>query len=254
CRNAARDPDELRAPLVHRERRRHDAAPGVGNAQRLKRAQHDAVNPEAAVQRDEDTCEAVGRELGEIALGRVERMGVDATLAQCLQHGVAGQKRDFAFGRRTAEQHRDLAEAFLTIGHAGSPRTRTSGSSSAPVRACTADCTCSISCSMSAARARRSGLTMKFAWRSETRAPPIAWPLSPHDSMSRAAWSPGGLRNTLPAFGNDSGCVAMRRASSDLISARAVATSPCGKRNHAAVNGASSGEPSRFCTLRYAIA
>src|SRR6185312_3230134 len=250
CRNAARDPDELRAPLVHRERRRHDAAPGVGNAQRLERALYGAVFPEAAVQRDEDTCEAVGRELGEIALGRVERMGVDATFAQCLQHGVAGQKRDFAFGRRTAEQHRDLAEAFLTIGHAGSPRTRTSGSSSAPVRACTADCTCSIRCSMSAARARRSGLTMKFAWRSETRAPPIAWPLSPHDSMSRAAWSPGGLRNTLPALGTPSGCESMRFCSSARMRARAASASPCGKRYQAAVKIPSSAPPPARVTLR----
>jgi hypothetical protein len=43
-----------------------------------------------------------------------------------------------------------------------------------PVLACTAACTCAISASMSDARARRPALTMKFAWRSDTRAPPIA--------------------------------------------------------------------------------
>jgi len=58
------------------------------------------------------------------------------------------------------------------------------------------------------------------------------------------------LRNTLPAFGSDSGCVAMRCASSVLICARAVAMSPGGKRNQAAVNGCESRVPSAFCTLR----
>ena len=42
-RDAARQPHELGAPLVHRQRRRHHAAAGVGNAQRLERALHGAV-------------------------------------------------------------------------------------------------------------------------------------------------------------------------------------------------------------------
>ena len=74
-------------------------------------------------------------------------------------------------------------------------------------------------------------LTMKFACISETRAPPIrVAPSSPHDSMSRAAWSPGGLRNTLPAFDSPSGCVATRRASNSLECACVQpAVSPGGK-------------------------
>ena len=82
---------------------------------------------------------------------------------------------------------------------------------------------------------------MKFACFSEIRALPIAWPFSPHASMRRAACSPGGLRNTEPAFGRLSGWVAIRRASSSLIRARAFAPSPRAKRNQAAVNHSSPG-------------
>ena len=63
---------------------------------------------------------------------------------------------------------------------------------------------------MSAALAAPFGLTMKLACFSDTRAPPRAKPFSPQASIRRAAWSLGGLRNTLPALGSDSGCVAMR--------------------------------------------
>ena len=91
---------------------------------------------------------------------------------------------------------------------------------------------------------------MKFACISDTRAPPIAYPLRPQASMRRAAWSPGGLRNTLPAFGIASGCDAMRRASSSLMRARAFAASPGGNRNHAAVKTPSGGAPSARLTDR----
>ena len=67
---------------------------------------------------------------------------------------------------------------------------------------------------------------MKLACFVETCAPPTVKPLSPHDSISRAAWSPGGLRKTLPALGRLSGCVATRRSSSAFMRAIAVAPSP----------------------------
>ena len=41
-------------------------------------------------------------------------------------------------------------------------------------------------------------LRIKFAWISDTRAPPTAQPLSPQRSMSRPAESPAGLTNTQP--------------------------------------------------------
>ena len=91
---------------------------------------------------------------------------------------------------------------------------------------------------------------MKFACSSDTRAPPIAWPFRPAASISRAAWSPGGLRNTLPAFGSESGCVAMRRASSSLIRARADSASPGTNENQAAVKIPSAAAPSARRTLR----
>ena len=150
-RNAAREPDELRAPLVHRERGGHDAAAGVRNAERLERALHRAVLAEAAVQRDEHAREAVARQLEQVALGRIERMRVDAALAQRVQHGVAGQQRDLALGRRAAEQHGDLAEivrrfrAALAVARcvmALRRASRTSGSSTTPVFACTTARTC----------------------------------------------------------------------------------------------------------------
>ena len=53
------------------------------------------------------------------------------------------------------------------------------------------------------ARAALSGLTMKFACFSDTRAPPIAKPLRPAAlDQPRRMIAVGGLRNTLPAFGS----------------------------------------------------
>ncbi len=131
---------------------------------------------------------------------------------------------------------------------------RTSGSSSTPNRASTVARTWAISASMSAARARAPGLTMKFACISDTLAPPIVCPLRPAASIRRAAWSPSGLRNTLPALGSDSGCDAIRFESSSLMRARAFVASPGGKLIHTAVKMPSGGEPSAWRTLRYPIA
>jgi len=80
---------------------------------------------------------------------------------------------------------------------------------------------------------------MKLACFSDTRAPPRARPFSPQDSISRAAWSPGGLRNTLPALGNESGCEAMRFSSSSLMRARDAAPSPLRRSNQAPTNHSS---------------
>ena len=65
-RNAAREPHELGAPLVHRERRRHHAAARVGNPQGFERALHGAVFAEAPVERDERARVALA---GELAAG-----------------------------------------------------------------------------------------------------------------------------------------------------------------------------------------
>ena len=132
-RNAAREPDELRAPLVHRQRRRHHAAAGVGNLQRLQRALHGAVLAEAAVQRDEDAREAVALQVEDVALGRIERMRVHALLAQRRQDAIAGHQRHLALRGRTAQQHRDFAEFGRSLRSCRSPTMRTSCSSSTPV-------------------------------------------------------------------------------------------------------------------------
>src|SRR5438552_16742521 len=71
-RNARREPDELGAPFVHRERGSHHAASRIRDPQRLERALHGAVLAEAAMQCDEDALEAVALELGEIAHGGIE--------------------------------------------------------------------------------------------------------------------------------------------------------------------------------------
>ena len=46
--------------------------------------------------------------------------------------------------------------------------------------------------------------------RGDLRAGRCVWPLSPTDSMSRPAWSPGGFVKTLPKFGWLSGWVRLR--------------------------------------------
>src|SRR5262249_53231775 len=156
----------------------------------------------APVQRDEAAREAFALQVEEVALLRVERVRVHALRAQRLEDAVAAHQRDLALGGRTAHQHRNLAEV-----HAASPTMRPSGIRSIFVFSNPRRFTSVISHSISAAFAIPLGLTMKFACFSDTRAPPRSRPFRPQDSMRRAAWSPGGLRNTLPAFGSDSGCV-----------------------------------------------
>src|SRR5439155_2541587 len=109
-RNAAREPHELRAPLVHRERRGHDAASGVRDAERLQRALHGAVFAEAPMQRDERALKAIALQLEQIAHGGIEWIGIDPFFAQRAEHGVAREKRDLALRRWTAHQHGNFAE------------------------------------------------------------------------------------------------------------------------------------------------
>src|SRR5690606_5913513 len=120
----------------------------------------------------------------------------------------------------------------------GSPTIRTSGSSSTPNCCSTSACTIWISVSMSAAVALPV-LTMKFACFCETIAPPSVRPFNPAASISRPAWSPGGLRNTEPQLGTRNGCVAARCASRRRIAVSSASGSGA-KRNSAARNHSSS--------------
>ena len=79
-------------------------------------------------------------------------------------------------------------------------------------------------------------LTMKLECFAEIDAPPMRRPFRPQASISRAAWSPGGLRNTDPALGIPSGCAAMRCASSFLMVARDSSPSPWSILKVAATN------------------
>ena len=84
----------LVADLVDRDGGRHHARAGVGNAEQLQRALHRAVLAEAAMQRDEAAIESAGLQFGQVPLGRIERVGVDAARQQRLQHAAAGHERE----------------------------------------------------------------------------------------------------------------------------------------------------------------
>jgi hypothetical protein len=73
------------------------------------------------VQRDEHPLEALLHQLEQILLLRVERMGVDALLAQRGEHHAAALEGNLPLGRFAAQQDRNLAEL-----HASSPTMRTS--------------------------------------------------------------------------------------------------------------------------------
>src|SRR6185503_7233887 len=207
-----------------------------------------AVLAEAPVQRDEHPLEFLLQQGVQILLRRIEGVRVDALLAQRGEHHAAALERHLALGRLAAQQHRDLAKTRSCFHfHFTSPTIRTSGTSSTPFVSRTVLLTSRISHSMSAALAAPSGLTMKLACFSDTRAPPRASALRPQDSMRRAAWSPGGLRNTLPALGSCNGCEAMRLASNSLMRARDASPSPFFSSNHAPTNHSSMSERRRQC-------
>src|SRR5437660_635954 len=251
-RNPAPLPDDLRAPFVHRERAPEHARSGVGDSEELERALDRAVLAVAAVQRDKDAVEPLFDKCLESPLLGIECVRIDTFFLQSGQDHCAALERNGSLRGTPAHHHGDLSKVARP--HAASPMILTSGTSSMPNRSFTALRACSISASMSEARAFPFGLTMKFACFSEIRAPPISWPLSPQASIRRAAYFPGGLRNTEPAFGSSRGCSAIRFASSSLMRARARFSSPAWKRNQAARNHSFS--PSfdpRRVTRRYPI-
>ncbi len=59
---------------------------------------------------------------------------------------------------------------------------------------------------------------------------PSRCPFRPAASMSRPAWSPGGLRKVEPQVGQPSGWVRLRWAMSASMAARLAATSPWRRR------------------------
>src|SRR6185369_4868278 len=195
-----------------------------------------AVLAAAAVQRDEAARIAFALELEQVALGRIEGMRVDALRLERFQHAVAAQQRNLALGGLAAHQHGDFSERA----HAGSPTIFTSVDRRTPFSSSTFCCTCSISHSMSAALAAPPGLTMKLACFSEMRAPLRSSFFRPLDWIRRAAVLPSdGLRNTLPAFGSCSGCVARRLVSSAFMISRDSSRSPSGRRKCAEANHSS---------------
>ena len=64
------------------------------------------------MQRDERAHEAFVLQFGQRTLGRIERMRVDARIAQALQHEAPGIQRYLALGRIAAEEHCHFAECF----------------------------------------------------------------------------------------------------------------------------------------------
>ena len=175
-------PDELGAPLVHRERRRHHAAAGVGDAEQLERALHRAVLAEAAVQRDEARASKPSRFSSQRSRSRrIEGMRIDALRAQRREHAVAAASARSRARRSVRPSARRPCR--IRAVHARLPDDpHFAARARRPSSRSTVRCTCSISASMSAALAAPLGLTMKFACFSETRAPP-----------TRAALEPAGL-------------------------------------------------------------
>ena len=203
-RDAGGEPHELGAPLVHRERGGHDAAAGVGDAQHLERALHRAVLAEAAVQRDEGAREALALQVEELALLRVEGVRVHALLAQRRRARALPEMSEISRSAegppiRTATLPRARGSAMVAsrVGRRCAPRAR----ARRRCVACTVACTCSIT-RLDVGRRRAAEVHDEVGvLRARPARRPRVKPLSPHDSMSRAAWSPGGLRKTLPALG-----------------------------------------------------
>ncbi len=88
---------------------------------------HGAVLAEASVKRDENARKALLGQILDVPLFGIERMRVDALLAQRGVHHAAALERDVALRGFAAHEHGNLAEI-----HAGSPTTRTSVESTTP--------------------------------------------------------------------------------------------------------------------------
>ena len=160
------EPHELGAPLVHRQRGRHDAAAGVRNAERLERALHRAVLAEAAVQRDEHAREAVALE------ARTARARRDRTAARRRPCCAARRARRCRTSARSRARRDGPPSSTATLPKRSVdpaslkrplPTMRTSRSSSTPVRFAH-DALHVRDQRLDVGRARRAaGLTMKFA-------------------------------------------------------------------------------------------
>jgi hypothetical protein len=103
-------PHLLGAQLVHRQRRRQDAAAGVGNAGALEQALHAAVFTATAMQNDEGAVDFFGQQAGEEVIAHVDTECIHTGTLQGFKHGIAGLERHFALGALAAEQHRDATE------------------------------------------------------------------------------------------------------------------------------------------------
>ena len=82
--------------------------PVYGNAEPFEDALHRAVLAEAAVQRNERFFEFLFDQIFKTLFRRIERMRVDALLAQRGEHHAAALQRHLALGRLAAEEDRDL--------------------------------------------------------------------------------------------------------------------------------------------------
>jgi hypothetical protein len=130
------EPDALGHHLVHGDCRGEHARAGVRQTEQLERALDAAVLAMAAVQGDEAADEALALELAELALGGIERMGVDAHAPQRQQHAGARHDRDLPLGRGAAHQHRDLAQALDvdgSVAHAAFSTISTTCAGTAPI-------------------------------------------------------------------------------------------------------------------------
>src|SRR5206468_1774606 len=83
----------------------------------LQSALHRAVLAVAAVQRDEAAREALALQFAQLALRRIEGIGIDALALQRIEHAGAGHQAHFALGAGAAHQHRNLAERFHVHAH-----------------------------------------------------------------------------------------------------------------------------------------
>jgi hypothetical protein len=100
----------LAAQLVHGQRRAEHAAAGVGHAERLERALHEAVLAAAAVQRQPGAVEARPAEQRTGSLHRVDGMRIDAAANERGKYRLAADQRNLALGRLAAHQHGDPPE------------------------------------------------------------------------------------------------------------------------------------------------
>ena len=114
-RQAAGHPHHLGAHLVHRERRGHHAAAGVGDAHQLQRTLHRPVLAVAPVQRDEDALEALALQLEHLALRRIEGVRVHAGGLQRLEDVLPRHQRDLPLGRFAAHEDCHFAEVLHSV-------------------------------------------------------------------------------------------------------------------------------------------